>query len=228
MGKITSRASRALWAIPEWFVTYLPGPQGEILRFHYWKSRMRHVGTGVTFGVGVRVSGAEFISIGDHTWIDDQVILLAGAPDSGLSNITRKANDSFPGREGDLIIGANCHIAQQVTLQAHGGLFIGDESGVASGSRLYSLSHHYKQPGALADATKVYKFTPRAAAEDQTLVCSPVVMEADTALGLNSVMLPGATIGTGSWVGVLSVVTGAIPPNSVASGIPAEIKRKVR
>jgi maltose O-acetyltransferase len=58
---------------------------------------------------------------------------------------------------------------------------------------------------------------------EQSLIVSPVVMEANTALGLNSVMLPGATIQEGSWVGTNSMVLKSIPPFSIASGAPAHV-----
>ena len=225
---MVDRFFRLLISVPEWAVTYLPGPLGRLSRHYFWKMRMKHVGRGVTFGVGIQVGGAGFVSIGENTWIDDQVIILAGPPSSERNNVLRKQNPNFPGLEGELIIGNNCHIAQQVTLQAHGGLYIGDNSGVASGSRIYSLSHHYRDHSSDNESKTVFKFTPRARPEEQTLVSSPSVMEANTALGLNSVMLPGATIKTGSWVGVLSVVSGTIAPDSVASGTPAAVIKKIR
>ena len=225
---MVDRFFRLLISVPEWAVTYLPGPLGRLSRHYFWKMRMKHVGRGVTFGVGIQVGGAGFVSIGENTWIDDQVIILAGPPCGQRDNVLRIENPDFPGLEGELIIGSNCHIAQQVTLQAHGGLYIGDNSGVASGSRIYSLSHHYRGHCGNKDSNIVFKFTPRARPEEQSLISSPSVMEENTALGLNSVMLPGATIKRGSWVGVLSVVIGTIPPDSVASGIPAAVSKKIR
>ena len=53
-------------------------------------------------------------------------------------------------------------------------------------------------------------------------------MEKYTALGLNSVILPGGTIREGSWVGVLSVVKGTVPHYSIAEGNPAKVvKRRI-
>lgn len=189
---------------------------------------MKHLGKGATIGVGVQIGGPRYVSIGENTWIDDYVILLAGAPSKDRTYINRKANSAFSWEEGELRIGANCHIAQHVTLQAHGGLTIGEACGVASGARIYTLSHHYKDLSGLAPAGSVFKFTPRARAEEQALICAPVVMEDHTAVGLNSVVLPGATIRKGSWVGVLSCVIGEIEANVVASGNPAKTIRVIR
>jgi galactoside O-acetyltransferase len=187
---------------------------------------MAHVGPGVTFGLGLRIANPKYISIGANTWIDDDVLLLAGPP-SGLRKLKRKPNSAFKEQEGQLTIGANCHIAPQVTLQAHGGLTIGDNSGVASGCRLYSLSHHYKWQGD-PTAETVYKFSPRAPPNEQTLLCGPVVMEQNTGIGTNSIVLPGGTIREGTWVGVLSVVVGELSGNSIAVGNPAKCIKQIR
>jgi len=222
------RLNKIIFAIPEWFITYLPGPLGRLMRFFYWKFRMRYVGKRVTFGVGIQISNPEYISIGDNTWIDDYVVLLAGPPGQTSSKIFRKLNRYYKGEEGCLYVGVNCHIAQFVTLQAHGGISIGDNSGVASGSRIYSLSHHYESLFGQRPENIRFKFTPRAPANEQALIAAPVVMQHSTALGLNSVMLPGSTIREGSWVGVMSIVLNEIPPNSIAFGAPAKFIKALR
>jgi acetyltransferase-like isoleucine patch superfamily enzyme len=53
-------------------------------------------------------------------------------------------------------------------------------------------------------------------------------MEDATAVALGSILLPGATVRRGSWIGVLSSVAGEIPENSLASGNPAAVVKKIR
>lgn len=56
----------------------------------------------------------------------------------------------------------------------------------------------------------------------------PVVVEDDCWLGINSVVMPGITIGKGSVVGANSVVTRDVAPYSVVAGAPAtEIKKRL-
>jgi len=228
MSRFVSRLFQSLVALVEWLVCYMPGPLGRVLRFRYWKTRMKSLGRGVTFGVGVRISNPRFISIGDNSWIDDYVILLAGPPNPMMPHLQRKPNPYFPGREGEVVIGRNCHIAQLATLQGHGGLVIGHDSGVASGAKIYTLSHHYRLLKRDEMSHHVFKFSPRAPIDEQSLISSPVVMKEATALGLNSVVLPGSTIHRGSWVATLSVVSGEIPQESVASGHPAKVLKSIR
>ena len=52
---------------------------------------------------------------------------------------------------------------------------------------------------------------------------APVVIGDGSWLGTNAVVLPGVTIGRHVAVGAGSVVTGDLPDNSVAAGVPARI-----
>lgn len=56
----------------------------------------------------------------------------------------------------------------------------------------------------------------------------PVVIEDDVWLGARTVVLRGSKIGRGSVIGANSVVTGEIPPFSVAAGSPARVVRRLR
>jgi acetyltransferase-like isoleucine patch superfamily enzyme len=124
-------------------------------------------------------------------------------------------------KEGELRIGKGCHISKNVVIQSQGGVMIGDYSGIASGAKIYSLSQHYKNVE--FDDGKIYKFTPLAPPEDQSLIQGAVILEGNNGVGLNSVILPGVTIGKNSWVGVCSYVVNDIPPNCLAAGCPAKV-----
>jgi acetyltransferase-like isoleucine patch superfamily enzyme len=51
----------------------------------------------------------------------------------------------------------------------------------------------------------------------------PVVIEDDVWIGGNTIVLPGTRIGRGAVIGAGSVVSGTIPPMSVARGNPAQV-----
>ena len=206
-------------------VQYVPGAAGDRLRRLVWRFFLGGMGKRVHIDVGVQFVNPRFIFVGDDTWIDKYVVLVAGPPHEGKRVIRRKPNLEFPAKEGELHIGSRCHIAPDCLIQAHGGVWIGNELGIASGSRIYSMSHHYRpldQPH-----RKFYRFTPCAKEEDQSLIVSPVVIQSGAAVGLNCVVLPGSTIGENSWVGTNSLVQGVIPPNSIASGVPAKVVREI-
>jgi acetyltransferase-like isoleucine patch superfamily enzyme len=52
---------------------------------------------------------------------------------------------------------------------------------------------------------------------------APITMEENSFVGMNTVLLPGVTIGANSIVGAGSVVSRDIPPNVVAAGVPARV-----
>lgn len=73
-------------------------------------------------------------------------------------------------------------------------------------------------------------FNPSEATRDKIgdIVCKPVVIEDGVFLGVNSVVLPGVTIGRNSVVGAGSVVTKDVPPNVVIGGNPAQIIKELK
>lgn len=205
-------------------ITFLPGSLGFRLRRRYYKKRLKHLGENVLIDIGVYIQNLHCVSIGDNTWIDKYVILLAGKPHEGKRKIYRKANPNFKGEEGELHIGSNTHIAPYVLISGMGGTYIGNNLGIASGSKVYSFSHHYQN---LLDPSDryLYKFTPMVSEKEQALILGPIVIDDNTAIGLNSVVLPGVTVGRNSWVGANSVVNRDIPPNVIAFGNPAKVIR---
>jgi acetyltransferase-like isoleucine patch superfamily enzyme len=91
-------------------------------------------------------------------------------------------------------------------VQAHGGVAIGKYVTIAAGSKIYSLSHHYRNLNDENDS-KRYSFSSTAPKEDQFLIVGNVHIGDKAAVGINSVILPGTRIPNGTWVGVLSSPT---------------------
>lgn len=199
---------------------------GYVLRPAYWKARVARLGKDVRIDVGAKAINWHNITIGDNSWIDRNVFLIAGK--SGSPNFEGpfylKQNRSFKGKRGELIIGKGCHIEPNVVIQSIGGVEIGDYSGVASGAKIYTLSNHYRNLE--RDDGIIYKFTPLAPPKEQSFIEGPVVFQGNNAIGLNSVVLPGVTIGKNSWVGICSYVIKDIPPNSIAIGCPAQVVKR--
>jgi galactoside O-acetyltransferase len=212
-----------IWYIIEWLISSLPGPLGTRLRYIYWKCRLASLGEKVRFGVGVRIYSPSWVHIGDYCWIDDYVIIIAGPLHEDGRLVYRKQNSHFRYKEGEVVIGERVHIAPFVLLQGHGGLQIGNCLTIASGSKIYSLSHHYRDLTGLGPPDMVWKFVGLVPPEQQALICSPVVIGDNAAVGLNSVVLPGSTIGQNAWLGVQSFLCGDIPQNAIAIGNPAKV-----
>ena len=198
---------------------------GYVVRAAYWKCRVHELGKDVIIDVGAKAVGWNNVSIGDNSWIDRNVILETGVVDKTKFMIHVKKKSSLVS-EGELKIGKGCHISKNAVIQSCGGVFIGDFTGIASGAKIYSLSHHYKNMNGANGV--IYKFTPLAPPHEQSLIEGPVVLEGNNALGLNSVILPGVTIGKNSWIGVCSYVNQDIPPDCIAVGCPAKVTKMLR
>jgi len=200
-------------------VMYVPGMIGNLLRRAYYSRRLKHMGRNVVIELGVQIQNPGYVSIGDNTWIDKFVILIAGKPLQGRITY-HKANHNYPGQPFEIHIGRNCHIAPFVLIQGHGGFWLGDNSTIASGCKVYSFSHHYRNLADRDDPRRDFMFTSQASLKDQSMISGPVMVEDETALGLNSTIMPGITIGKGSWIGSMSLVTSDIPSGMVATGNP--------
>jgi acetyltransferase-like isoleucine patch superfamily enzyme len=55
----------------------------------------------------------------------------------------------------------------------------------------------------------------------------PVSIGSDVWIGMGSIILKGSTIGNNTIIGAGSVVTGRIPPNVIAAGVPAKVLRSL-
>jgi acetyltransferase-like isoleucine patch superfamily enzyme len=207
-------------------ITYIPGRIGIVLRRAYWRRHVRGMGAGVVIDVGVQLIGAEYMSFGDHCWIDRFVVLIASPPNSGGRRIASRQNERYRYAEGDLTIGRNVHIGLFTSISAMGGVSIGDDAGVGPGCRVYSFSHHYRD---IDDPSchERFRFTSCAPSSAQALVSAPIVIEDGAAIGANCIVLPGATIGKDSWISAGSVVRDAIPEACVAAGNPARMVKSL-
>lgn len=222
MSRIFHLLTLLVTTLVEWLIVDIPGPLGRRVRRLYWRQRLAHMGRDVQIDVGVQISRPEYVSIKDNVWIDNYVVILGGPPSLGEGPFRRRDNPDFMHAEGEIHIGSNVHIANYVVVQGHGGVVIGDNVGVASGSMIYSLSHHHSNLVDRSDPKK-YKFTPMADRKDQSLISAAVVVGNDCAIGLKTVLLPGVSVGDGSWVASASVVAKTIPANALATGNPATV-----
>ena len=64
-------------------------------------------------------------------------------------------------------------------------------------------------------------------AEPNIDIIKPISIGNNVFIGYGSIILPGATIGDNCIIGAGSVVTGVIPSNSVAAGVPAKVIRSL-
>lgn len=188
----------------EGWLRNLGGPIGRRLRLWYYYKRFKACGKNCVIEEGVHIVNPQYISLGDNVWIDKNTILIAGAFEENSRKYYRKGEQAT--QWGELIINEGCHIAPFSLIQAHGGVHIGSNVTIASGAKIYSLSHHYRNLNDETDS-KRYSFSSRAPKEDQFLIVGNVIIGDNAAIGINSVILPGTIIPNGTWISVLSALS---------------------
>lgn len=196
------------------FIIYLPGPTGILLRRWYYGKIFKRCGKNLIIDIGVSISGAEFISVGDNVYIDKYCIFSTGNKLTG--KIERKSNNNFPFTEGEIIIGDNIHIVQYCIIMGYGGVLIENNCVLSANSKIYSLTNTAYD---LNDRSLIVSLMPYTQAN---FLISPVVLNYNVWLGLNTIVMPGVTINKNSFCVSNSVLLDSFPDNSYLAGQPAK------
>ena len=109
-------------------------------------------------------------------------------------------------------IGKNVSIHPLSYIDGYGGLYIGDDVSIATGTTIMTFNHTY------VDRNEPIK--------DQPLIKKKVCIEDDVWIGARCVILGGTTIHRGSVIGAGAVVTKNIDENSIAMGVPANVRKE--
>lgn len=157
------------------------------------------------------LSAIGFRSVGVDVRISDRAAIY----DPGQMDIgDRTRVDDFCVLSGKVSIGRNVHIAVYCNLAGgEAGITMEDFSGLAYGCQVMSQSDDYSGR-TLTNPTVPDEFKSETKA--------PVLIERHSIVGTHSVVLPGVTIGEGTAIGALSLVTKSTEPWSVYFGAPAK------
>lgn len=115
-----------------------------------------------------------------------------------------------------LTLGKNLQMNDFCHITAAEKVVIGDNVLIASKVYISDVSHG-NYSGAMEHSSS------STLAVERPLISSPVTIEDNVWLGDGVCVLPGAYIGKNSIIGANAVVTGIIPPNCIAVGIPAKV-----
>lgn len=162
------------------------------------KFGFKTVGENVKIAKNATIIGLNNISLGDNIRIDANVVIAAYSGSLTLRNYIH--------------IGGGCYLG------CAGGITLGDFSGLSQGIRIYSGTDDYTGKS-LTNPTVPNKYLK--------VKLAPVILGKHVIVGSGSVILPGVTIGDGSSVGALSLVTKSLDEWGVYFGIPAK-KLKAR
>jgi acetyltransferase-like isoleucine patch superfamily enzyme len=107
-------------------------------------------------------------------------------------------------RKGVINIGENVIIGENALLDGRKGLYIQDNVNISSNVSFYTLQHDYNDP---------YFHS----------VGAPIVIERDSWISSNVVVLPGVTIRQGAVVGAMCLVNKDVPSFKLVGGVPFKI-----
>lgn len=116
--------------------------------------------------------------------------------------------------------GKNVQINDYVHIAAIESVKIGNNVLIAS--KVFITDHNH---GNYSDDDNLHS-NPATAPQHRILTKKAVIIEDNVWIGEFVSVLPGVTIKEGSIIGTMSVVTGTIPPYSIAVGIPARVIKK--
>ena len=150
-------------------------------------------GVDVQISRDARLYGASRISIGNHVRIDAFTLISAGAA---------------------VTIGDYVHIAPFCSLSGSGGIIMEDFCGLSGRVSIYTSSDDY------SGRTLT---NPTVPPEFKDVTSAQVRLGRHVIIGAGTVLLPGASIGEGSAVGALSLVTTPLPEWKIFTGNPVRL-----
>jgi acetyltransferase-like isoleucine patch superfamily enzyme len=170
---------------------------------------------------GVRLAQPANIRLGKGVYLDARVYLHA-CPDgislgAGTTVMHGASLHVFNFRNlphAGIHIGENCFIGEFTVIRGQGGVTIGDKVFTGPLVQILAVNH-------VTD-------DPEVPIVDQGITAQGIVIEDDVWLAAGAIVLDGAHVGRGSVVGAGAVVTGDLPPYSVAVGSPAKVIRDRR
>jgi len=195
------------------FFSWVPGALGLFVRKLFYPCLFRKVGRGVVFGRNLTLRQPHKISIGDHTVIDDNVVLDAkGNKDEKIclgENIYVGRNTIISCKGGSIYLGDYCNISSNCTLLSESKIVIGKYCFVAGHCYLVAGGNH-----SFDDITTPIMFQP-------SISKGGIQIEDDVWLGAGAIVLDGVSLKKGCIVGAASVVTKSFKEYSVILGYPA-------
>jgi galactoside O-acetyltransferase len=151
----------------------------------------KHIGKNVLISDSAKIYGADLMSIGDNSRIDDFVVL-----------------------SGSVTIGRNVHIAVHSSLNASTNkIVVEDFAGVSFGCHLFAASEDYTGI-ALTNPTVPAEFR-------RNVPVANIRLGRHVVIGASSVVFPGVDLADGCSVGANTTVTKSTEPWGVYVGSPA-------
>lgn len=203
-----------LYEIFAFLLVPLPGALGIVLRRTFYPGFFKSCGKGLIVGRNCVFRHPSKISIGTNVTIDDMTLIDArGSEADGIvlgDGVIINRNTIVQSKGGDIIIGKSVSIGANSTVVSWGGIRIEEGSVIAGGCSISAGRFDYSELN-------------RSIAEQEAYTTGPIVIGRNVWVATGVTILDGVRIGEGSILSAGSVVTGNIPPQTVAFGNPAKV-----
>lgn len=194
----------------------LPGALGVFLRSKFYPMLFGKVGRGAVFGMNIILRHPKKIFLGNNVIVDDNVLLDAkGAENSGIT----LNDDVFIGRNsilsckgGEIILNERANVGFNCEIFSSNRVVIGKDNLIAAYTYVVG-GGNYKLDRTDIPINQQPDFDGKGG----------VVTDEDVWLAAHVVLLDGTKIGKGSVIAAGAVVSGEIPPYSIAGGVPAKV-----
>lgn len=171
------------------------------------KKKMMHCGKGFAVGIGYNICGERYMHIGDNFTAGKNMILTVYDAYQGHST----------GFAPELTIGNNVSFMDNCAISCINMIEIGD--GCLFGGNVFITDNFH------GNSTKAEFNIPPL--QRKLISKGPVIIGSNVWIGRNVCIMPGVTIGDGAVIGANAVVTKDIPPETIAVGVPAVVKRRI-
>lgn len=187
-------AQREIFAYLDTFAISIPGQTGIRFRQWYFSKRFKRLGEKSHLGMGLLVYDPQNISLGE--------------------NFSIRRNSTLGAINGELIVGDNVSIAENVTVNASekGKIVLGNYVLIAPNTVLRASDHVTTR----TDQT----------IREQGHTGGEIIVEDDVWIGANCVVVAGTRIGKGAVIAAGAVVTKDVEPYTIVGGVPAKFIKK--
>ncbi len=201
------------------FFSWIPGALGFFLRKIFYPLLFKKVGKGVIFGRSITIRHPHKITIGDNTFIDENVVLDAkGEKNEGIiigNNVYIGRNVILSCKEGSIYLNDYCNVSANCSLLS--------ETKISLGKYCFLAGHCYL----VAGGNHSFEDLSRPIMFQSSISKGGITIGEDVWLGASVTVLDGVNIGKGSVVGAGAVVINSLPEYSISVGIPAkQIKKR--
>lgn len=117
---------------------------------------------------------------------------------------------------GPTKIGRFTHIGANTCIFGGAGVEIGDYVGISPGVKIFSSTENVDGHWVTNPTVPKHMRNP---------ICKPIRIADHTGIGANSVLLPGADMPEGSFLGAMSLIKSPLSPWSIWAGVPASYKK---